>query len=95
MADRHFVAAEQRDRERRRHAVGAAASHPGVVDREVGGVEHPPQQLVVGRRRIGLAKDAQRRLDGKAAGNLAVAMTTDAIGQQRDGAEGLPGVFRL
>ncbi len=68
---------------------------PGVVDREIGGVEHPRQQLVVGGRRIGLAEDPQRGLDGEAAGDLAIAVAADAVGQQRDRAARVPLLIRL
>ena len=77
-----LVAPEQRHSEGRGHLLRRSTLDPCVVDSQVCCTEQPPQQLIVGCFGIGLAKGLERSGDGEAAGNVAVAVPADAVGEQ-------------
>src|SRR5262249_10573715 len=81
----------QRHGERGRHAIASGGVHAGVVDRHVGGLENPRQQLVVGRGWRGFAERADRGLDGELTRDFAVAVAAQTV--RPDGGGTASGLF--
>ena len=70
------------------HASLVALGHALIVDRHIGGREHPPERLFGLQTALAILEAFQSGLDGQAAGDVAMALPPHAVGEHRHGAAG-------
>ena len=79
VGDRHLVVAETGGGQGGGHAAVGSLGHTAVVDCQVGGVEHLPEELLGRYVGLGPLECGQGRLNGQLAGHLSLALAPHAV----------------